>query len=208
MAKADRKSRMAKIRARLTNTDTSIRGGTDYLKLKQGRNLLRILPGVGEMGDFFWQEVGKHFIPDGPVFACPNFTLGDPCPICEFVQELYQAGDNASKALASKVRMKRQFWMNVIERDNEDKGPQVYTPGVMVFNPIKGYVSDPDYGDLLFDEEEGLDVVVSRTGVGMKTTYQVHPVRQETPLHDSSCLDTNSLVILFSLLRIPVKTVK
>jgi len=57
----DRTSRLDKIRKRLENVDM---GGTrGFWRPKSGRNVIRILPETGDM-EVFWQEVGKHFIPN------------------------------------------------------------------------------------------------------------------------------------------------
>ena len=181
--KDSRQDRLAKVRDKLAKTDFG--GSGNYWKPKQGRNIIRILPGVGDMEDFFWQDVGKHYPPDSNrSFVCREFTLGEPCPICEFVQELYDAGDEASKTLAGKIRCRKQFWMNIIDRANEDKGPQIFTPGPMIFKQVASLIGDPDYGEI-YDEYEGLDLIISRTGTGLDTEYDVNSRRKESPLADN-----------------------
>jgi hypothetical protein len=177
---------MDRIKEKLAKTNLGGRG--DYWKPKQGRNVIRILPGVGDMGDFFWQSVGKHYIPETQrSYVCPIFTIGDEdedaaCPICEFVDELYKAGDKDSKELAGKLRVRKQFWMNIIDRENEDKGPQIYTPGVTIFKMVASYYTDPDYGEI-DDVEEGLDITIKRAGTGLDTEYELLPKRKSSPLH-------------------------
>lgn len=182
----DRASRMERIKAKLASNPIGGEGGFDYIKLKEGRNKLRIIPGVGDMEDFFWQQASRHYIPDTKQsFFCPDFTIDEPCPICEFRQEMYNAGDNASKELAQSLKATRRYWMNVIDRNAKDKGPQIFTPGIKIAGPIIGFLTDPEYGDLIFDEEKGLDIVVKRSGTGRyDTTYDVVPTRTITPLSD------------------------
>lgn len=72
--------------------------------------------------------------------------------------------------------------MNVIPRDKEADGPAIYTPGPMVFQQIVAIINDPDYGDI-FDEDEGLDLTITRKGKDMQTEYNVIPKRKSTPLH-------------------------
>lgn len=179
----DRMSRLEKIRKRLENVDMG--GNRGFWRPKNGRNVIRILPEVGEM-EVFWQEVGKHFIPNSKkVFTCPRFTTNGEldCPICDFVSELYASGDPESKALASKLRVRKQFWMNIIDRNDEDAGPQIYGPGVMVFSAIASIVGDPDFGDI-YDPEDGIDIVVEKSGSGLETSYEVRPRRHSTPLSE------------------------
>jgi hypothetical protein len=181
-ASGDREDRLAAVRKKLKETDMG--GDRGFWKPKQGRNIVRILPGVGEMDMFFWQDVGKHYIPGSRrSYTCPSFTLGDPCPICEFVGELYDDGSDASKALAKDLRVRKQFWMNIVLRGKEDMGPLIYTPGVTVFRSISGMISDPDYGEI-YDPYEGVDVTISREGTGVDTKYEVRAKRRESPLHE------------------------
>jgi len=180
-----RADRLAKMREKLAHTDTSV-GSAGFLRLQDGRNVIRILPEVKTM-EFFFQTVGKHVLPpDGKKwFYCPKFSSEGKleCPICEYVEELYKSGDKASKELAGKLRVKRSFWMNAIDRDHENLGVQIFTPGVMVFNSISSMISDPEYGDI-YDIEEGIDLIVEKSGKGIDTEYNVKPKRASSPLHE------------------------
>lgn len=187
---SDRQKRLEAIRARVTAVDTSSGSGQNWFTPKAGTNKIRIMPEVGEMtvGSFF-QEVGRHYIPSGldtdgnPKFnivTCPAFTIGEPCPICETVDKLYRGG-KADKQLAGKLRVRKAYFMNVIDRDNEDVGPQVFSSGVTIFKAIVDAITDPDYGDIT-DEYDGLDVTITRNGTGMDTKYQVRFARVSTPL--------------------------
>jgi len=174
-------SKLDKLRQRLSTIDTGM--GSGFYGPKEGRNLLRILPPVGEM-EFFFQPVGRHYFPpDGKKYSyCPNFTSDGelPCPICELVTELKNSGE---KKLADELRIKRSFWMNVINRDDDTKGPLVYTPGIIVFSEISSLISDPDYGDIT-DINDGYDIIVEKSGTGRDTEYHVKPRPKVTPLTD------------------------
>lgn len=183
--KISNQDRLAAIREKLKHTDVgSGRGG--FWSPKVGKNVIRILPEVGEM-QYFFQEVGKHaFPPDGRRSVyCPNFTSNGEldCPVCELVDELRKAGDKASKNLASQLKLRKSYWMNVIDRSNEDAGTQIYTPGVIVFGSLVGLINDPDYG-LITSIDDGFDVTIERTGTGRDTEYEVRPKPRHTPLHE------------------------
>lgn len=181
MAKKTRNDRLAALRDRMQSVDSGGAGG--FFTPKQGANVLRILPEVGDM-EFFFQVVGRHYLPNKKNFYCPAFTSeGElPCPICEVVNDLYKSGDKASKALAGDIRVRKQYWMNVIDRENENAGPLVYTPGITVFGAIKSLVLDPDYGDIM-DIDNGIDITIVRSGEGLDTSYQVNPRRMDSPLN-------------------------
>ena len=185
-SKMSRADRLAAVREKLAKTDLR-GGGGGFFSPKDGRSIIRILPEVGEM-QFFYQQVGTHMLPgtdNRKQFYCPNFTSEGEfdCPICDYVEELRKSGDKASLALSSTLRVKRKFWMNVIDRENESAGPQIFTPGVMVFSQISSLISDPDYGDI-FDTKSGIDLIIEKKGKGLDTEYQVKPRRDSTPLHE------------------------
>jgi hypothetical protein len=181
-----RQDRLAALRDKIAKTDLRT-GGGGFFSPPDGRSVIRILPEVGKM-TFFYQQVGTHMLPGSDnkkQFYCPNFTSEGEmdCPICDYVEELKKAGDKASVALASQLRVKRKFWMNVIDRDHEGQGPQIFTPGVMVFGQISSLIGDPDYGDI-FDVEDGIDLIIEKKGQKLETEYQVKPKRTSTPLSD------------------------
>jgi hypothetical protein len=185
-AVVSRADKLARLREKLSKVDVS-RGAKGFLRLSDGRNIIRILPGIGSM-EYFFQEVGKHNLPpDGKKsFYCPKFTSGGEleCPICDYVDELYKSGDKVNKELAGKLRVRRMFWMNAIDRANAKAGPQIYTPGVTVFGTIASLIGDPDYGDI-FDAEDGTDIIIEKSGKELDTEYQVKPKRTSTPLSDN-----------------------
>lgn len=175
--------RLAAVREKLKRTDMG-GGGGGFISLKEGKTVVRILPEVGKM-DAFYQTVGVHNLPgnDNKRVYCPAFTsMGElPCPICDLVKRLYQAGDKASKALAQQLRVSKKYWINVINRADETPVPLILTAGTTIFNPIASAVSDEDYGDI-WDPENGVDVVIKRTGEGMQTKYEVLLKRNPSPL--------------------------
>ena len=184
-SKMSKAERLAALREKMKKTDTG-GGGKGFWSPKQGRSVIRILPETGDM-EFIFQEVGRHQFPDGKKVYCPKFTSVGAleCPICELVDELYSDGDPSSVRLAKSIKLRRSYWMNVINRDDPDAGPLIFTPGVKIFNQIQNLVGDPDYGDIS-DPEDGLDLVIIRTGTGgLDTDYDVKPRRNSSPLSES-----------------------
>ena len=184
--KTARVDRLAALRDKLAHTDLRS-GGGGFFSPPEGRSEIRIMPEVGEM-TFFYQQVGTHMLPDTEnkkQFYCPAFTSEGEleCPICKYVEQLKREGSKASLALADALRVKKKFWMNVIDRGREGSGPQIFTPGVMVFGQISSLISDPDYGDI-FDIDKGIDIIIERHGKGLETEYNVKPKRDDSPLHE------------------------
>lgn len=185
MAKDKTADKLALLRAKLEKTNLGGGNRTEYFDVQEGDNTIRILPEVGNM-EWFFQEVGIHYMPNKKRAYCPRvFSDGEmACPICELVSDLYNAGDDASREFAGQIRVSRKFWMNVIDRNNEGTGPQIYQAPVSVFSTIASVINDPDYGDIT-DPYEGVDIVVNKQKTGSKpweVEYQVVPRRLSTPL--------------------------
>lgn len=182
--KSDKLSKLEKLRQRLSEVDTG--GGRGFWSPKEGRSVIRILPEVHEM-EFFFQTVGRHNLPPaGKEWVyCPEFTSeGElPCPICDLIKDLYRAGDKGSKMLAEELGLRKMYWMNVINREDESSGPMIYTPGVTVFDQVCSFIHDPEYGDVT-DIDEGFDIIIERSGTGLSTKYQVKAKRMTSPLAD------------------------
>ena len=187
MKKSSNIDKLAAIRDKLKKTDMAS-GGGGFWSAPVGKSVIRILPEVGDMEAFF-QPVGRHNLTaDGKkMIYCPEFTSeGElPCPVCELVDELYKAGDVASKKLAKQLGRRRSFWMNIIIRGSEGKGPQIFTPGVQVMGELAAIIEDPDYG-LIYDPDTGFDITVERTGTGLETEYSVRARRNPSPLSSES----------------------
>lgn len=177
--KLSRTERLKKLRQKIENTDMG--GGQGFFSPKQGSNTIRILPEVKGM-EFFFQTVGRHYFNKKSVY-CPSFTSDGEleCPICEIVSELYSDGSKSSKALASDIRVRKSYWMNIIDRENESVGPLIFTPGVTIMGGITALIGDPDWGDIL-DIDDGFDITIQRKGTGMDTEYQVNPKRNPSEL--------------------------
>lgn len=179
--KVSRTAKLEALRDKLKETD--IGGSRGFWSPQQGMNTVRILPEAGEM-EYFFQEVGRHYLPDKKMVYCPDFTTAGEldCPVCELVSDLYGVGDASSRELASKIRVRKMYWMNIVARDGDKtEGPFIYTPGVTVFSTVAALINDPDYGEI-YDAYEGIDIMVERSGTGLETSYQVVPKRKSTPL--------------------------
>lgn len=210
MAKLD----ITKIAERLAQLNNNNKGGSaiDYLHLKDGRNVVRILPSKNPE-DMFFQEAYLHYgvnktadNPKGMTIVCPT-TNGDgkPCPVCELSKQLKKLSkkkdDTYDKQAKSLMRKKRAYF-NVINRDDDlttyapdengklmRKNAEDYTEtpvkvlstGVSILKDVLGIIVDPEYGDIT-DATEGLDVIITKSGTGFNTEYDVKTVRKESAI--------------------------
>ena len=147
----------------------------EYDKLKQGKNVRRILWPKGD-SDSFYSEGFLHFNlgeDSNTVVTCPKtFGSKERCPICEYVEELQKSKNKDDAKLASKLKATRKIYVNTISRDDDEETPKVLPIGVTVLKGLLEAICDPDYGDIT-DPDEGRDVTITRKGEGMKTEYSV-----------------------------------
>lgn len=210
MAKLD----ITKIAERLAQLNNNNKGGSaiDYLNLKDGRNVIRILPPKNEE-DMFFQEAFLHYgvnktadSPKGMTIVCPTTNgEGKPCPVCELSKQLKKLSkkkdDKYDKQAKSLMRKKRAYF-NVINREDDlstyapdengklmrknaedftETPVKVLSTGVSILKDVLGIIVDPEYGDIT-DATEGLDVIITKSGTGFNTEYDVKTVRKESAI--------------------------
>lgn len=186
-------------------------GGMDFYNIKDGRNVMRILP-PAEGKDMFFEEVWVHYgigkttdDTRGQMVICPK-TQGDhkPCPVCELADEYFKKSskkDDKFSKLAREMRKKKRVYYNVLPKDDdfditgfklegdtwvnadgEEESPvKVMSTGVMVLKQILGIIVDPEYGDIT-NPETGLDAIITKTGSGFDTTYETRTKRKDSPI--------------------------
>lgn len=207
-------SALAEKLSQLNNTGgNSNSSGMSFLTIKDGRNVLRLLP-AREGADMFYEESWVHYgvgksktNKNGTMITCPTtHDENAACPVCEVSKEFYSLStkkdDDYAKQAKALFRKKRVYF-NVLSRDEdlsefEKKGEgddakwhrgdkeespvKVYASGVGILKDIISLIIDPEYGDVT-DEEEGLDLIITKTGSGQfNTKYDVKTVRKESPI--------------------------
>ncbi len=166
-------------------------GGADFMKLKVGRNVVRILPpAVGQRTPF--KVVYQHFI-DLPgkklVFVCPRFEAKRACPVCQKADQLKGSSAKADQDAASDFFARRRVYCNAIDRGEPDKGPQVLAFGKTVHEQLVALRADEDAGGDFCNPEEGFDIIIERSGTGKNDTkYVVRPARSTSALHPNAAV--------------------
>lgn len=219
-------AKIAERLAQLNSNSGGNGGGFSYLKLKDGRNVVRILPPAPGK-DMFYSEVFMHYginkteeNKKGVSVVCPT-TLGDnkPCPVCELTKSLWQLSkskEDSYQKQAKRLGRKKRVYFNVIDRGddlskfkkndegkwintdtNEEESPiKIMSTGVGILKDILGFIVDPEYGDIT-DAEKGLDVIITKSGTGLNTNYDVKTVRKESAIGfdnwEENLNDLNSL---------------
>lgn len=161
-----------------------------WMKLKQGTNIVRILPPVKGNPEP-WVTIYQHFIkiPGAKqvVFNCPRRMENKRCPACEKGDRLKATGNPADEKAA------RDFWASqrliafAIDRDEMDKGIQLFPFGATIKNRLRHFREKlgKDFTDL----NNGFDIVIERMGQGLSTEYQTDLGEQCPVVGDMSKLE-------------------
>ena len=166
-----------------TNTPTTTARPS---KPKEGRNVYRFLapssaqaPWVPASGQF-WADLGVHWI-KADKNGKPLAVVGDvdtvyqrPSEIAAAIEAAIQsAPDEESKELYTEWRARKSVLFNVVDRNNnDDLVPLELTPTTAgkVFDLIEIYAAA---GKDIFDPIEGVDIIITKTGKGLNTNYDV-----------------------------------
>lgn len=162
-------------------------GGGQFFQFKDGRNTIRVLPGVSGRQPFvqFW----KHFVKasdNGKAYggACPLKMAKQPCPTCQIAARLSRSSSDADRDLAGELTPRRRVIANIIDRAAPDTGPQVAEFGPSIYDAVKDIMRS--LGEDPTHPTEGFDLIVEKTGSGLRTEYKVTPLRKNSPIHSDA----------------------
>ncbi|MMZ43617.1 hypothetical protein D1872_51790 [compost metagenome] len=157
-------------------------------------------------------SVGKTSNNRGTMVVCPKtHDPNAKCPVCELsaqYKKMSKKKDDSYDKQARAIYQKKRFYLNAIDRaddlddfelrdkegsdtpvwynvktDEEESPVKVLGAGAEIFKGILGLIVDPEYGDVILDVEEGLDLIITKTGSGQfNTSYDVKAARKETDL--------------------------
>jgi hypothetical protein len=163
------------------------KGGTSKLnKLKEGRNVIRLIvptPGqVAWVGDDarFFRDLGIHWIKTESnakplvVSGSREVCYGQASALSAAIDAAIAAAyDEDTKKLYSEWRAKKAVIVNVVNRDANDE-VQVMELTTTTFGKIMEVAAlYDDQGINVFDHASGVDFVITRTGKGLNTQYDV-----------------------------------
>lgn len=174
------------LRKMVSNAKAKYAGNAgNAVKPKEGRNVYRILaptadqaPWVGDSGQF-WADLGVHWIKPGKNDK-PVAVVGDcdtvyqqPSVINTAIEMAINAAhDEDSKKLFEEWKARKSVLINVIDREKDEAVVLELTPTTFgkVLDLITLYA---DAGQDITDPNEGADIVITRTGKGLNTNYDV-----------------------------------
>lgn len=157
----------------------------------KGNMKLRILPPTwSDTPDHWGYDAYIHYQigPDNAAYLCLNKMKSEDCPIC---QERLQAEKEGEADYAKSLAPTKRVFVWVIDRNNEDAGPLIWSMPWTVDRDICKLSID-DSGEIIYidDPEKGYDVLVSREGEGVQTRYNgIQIARRTSPLGKDEWLE-------------------
>lgn len=166
------------------------KSASSFLKLKVGKNTIRVLPGHG--GEKALKVVWEHQFntPNGFVnFACPRYMAKRSCIACMKADSLKASGNPADYERAKDFFAKCRVYTNVIDRAEPEVGPKVWAFGKNIYQQLKDIRDDEDFGGDFTHPETGFDIVVNRLGTTKNDTKYFCKGRQQSPLGNNDWLE-------------------
>jgi len=166
--------------------DTPIKSQFKVYKVKDGKNMIRILPPTWENPDHYALTIYVNYNigPDRGTYLSLSKMIGKPDPVAEARERARQAGD---EKLAQDLGWRERRLMWVIDRNAEEEGPQLFICPATVDASIVNLCADEDTRELIEidNPDEGRDVRFYREGQGLKTKYDAAKMRimPASPLH-------------------------
>jgi len=184
MAKDKEKSRRPQ-----TDLESSLKeldeiGRSDFLSLKEGKNVVRILPWKKV---FFFKAILHYGLrrltgSGETAFPCLKMFGEEKCPICKFHEELSESKSLKKSRVGARIRPVTKFYVNVIGRDRSSAGILMLGLTLKMMKTLRGFLEDEDYGDIT-DPEDGKDVIITREGTGFtSTSYELRVRAKSTPV--------------------------
>ena len=162
---------MNHMRQEASNFEQNGGGDINWMKLVDGKNIIRILPPWSEEGRFF-QRVGFHRSPNSysDKALCVNFTFGrNNCHICKKGRSIIE---QHGKDVAKPYWPGKRAYLNVLDMKAGDGIVRVLEVGPQILNPILNYIAELDCDDLI-DPDKGFNILLTRKKEGSFTKYEV-----------------------------------
>jgi hypothetical protein len=169
-------------RAAGSGYDTFIKPKYKRYKIKDGKNNIRILPATWEGANHYGFDVWLNYGigPDNNSFLSLSKHGKGKDPIAEARLEA-KADDD--EELDKQLKPRQRILMWVIDRQDEDEGPQIMDAPVSVDKGFADVSFDEDTGEIvpLDHPTRGCDVRFYRTGKGLNTKYEGSKIRLQKP---------------------------
>lgn len=174
-------------------------GSADFWRVPSGKSSVRFLPPRVGRTDVFRVQY-QHFIrvpgaTNVVSFVCPRMQAKQDkitsrfCPACQKLDQLREDGSPGALDQAKDMEPKRRVLTNIIFRGDPERGVLIWGFGKQVQDQLVALRDDQDSGGDWSDPIRGFDIVVEKTGQGIKTEYKILPARKITRLADDETMN-------------------
>ncbi len=206
MVKADTRSfryerrspEMVKERANMRggSFDSIVKSQFKLFKVRDGKNLIRILPPTWEKPKHYAYDIFVNYDigVDNQSYLSLSKMKGERDPLDEARKVAQREGD---EKLAKALRANSRLAMWVIDRQAEEEGPQFWVCPFTVDKSFLTLAIDEDTNEVLYidDPNSGNDVRFYKEGTGLMTRYD--PLKMKilaaSPLHEDAAVATEWL---------------
>jgi hypothetical protein len=156
-------------------------------KVRDGKNLIRILPPTWEKPRHYGYEIWLHYGigADNQTYLSLAKMKAEKDPLAEAYLE---ADRDGNEKLAKALRARKRMLMWVIDRQAEDEGPLLWAAPFTVDKDIATLSADEDTTEVLLIDEpaEGYDIRFHKEGKGISTEYPAAKIKLlgPSPLSD------------------------
>jgi len=152
-------------------------------KVRDGKNLIRILPPTWDQAKHYGYDIWLNYNigPDNQAYlSLAKMKNERNDPIAEAAREAANEGDDK---LRRELLPRQRILMWVIDRNEEDEGPQLWACPQTVDKAFANLSFDEDTGEVIYidDPEQGCDVRFFKEGTGLKTDYDASKMRLMKP---------------------------
>ena len=163
---------MKALAERLNRVQNKGSGKNIWFKYSEEDQSIRILPYKHQDENMSFIEVYFHYdIAGHRSIACPEKTLGEPCPICKLAEEFRTMGGRDNWEIFRDMQAKLRTYAPVIIRGKEAEGVKLWGFGKTIYESL--LTTCMDEGDIT-DVASGHDLNVKQIPVGAPgndTTY-------------------------------------
>src|SRR5882672_4302969 len=179
------------------NFDSFVKGSIKRYKMRDGKNLIRILPPTwpkpAHYGYDMWvkYDIGV----DNQSYLSLSKMKNEADPLDEARREAAREGD---EKLAKALQPRQRIAMWVIDRLDEDEGPQFFDAPFTLDKAFANLSIDQDTGEVIYvdDPAEGCDIRFYKEGKGKNTKYDASKMRLLKPslLHEDDAVAAEWMV--------------
>ena len=177
--------------------DRIVADNVEQYRPRDGTNRIRILPPTWGEPDSFGFLMFVHYSvgPDEQSYLCNRQMKEEECSVCEESARLIKEGE---KDDGKKMSSKKRYGVWLLDRKDQDKGPQFWAMPFGTHKEICLAAEDED-GDVLHCDhpDEGYDVIFTKEGALQRTKYTgVKLSRKPSPISEDEDEQKNIMKVV------------